>query len=92
MINFFRSFQKSDFNLIIFWLKNPIITTLFFDFKFQFIIKFMYPKSSLTLNKSTDSKKQAKREQLANLLINKFRNKYQINPVTERKLDEMICE
>ena len=52
----------------------------------------MYPKSSLTLNKSTDSKKQAKREQLANLLINKFRNKYQINPVTERKLDEMICE
>lgn len=53
----------------------------------------MYPKnSSQALNKSIDFKKQAKREQLANLLINKFRNKYDINPVTEKKLDDQICE
>jgi hypothetical protein len=53
----------------------------------------MYPKQTKNnLNESTDFKKQAKREQLATLLITKFRNKYQINLMTERKLADAIHE
>jgi hypothetical protein len=37
-----------------------------------------------------DFKKQIKREQLAQLLINKFRNKYNINSATEKDLDTLI--
>ena len=50
----------------------------------------MYPKQSQTKSQAQDDKKQAKREQLAQLLINKFRNKYSINPSTERDLDTLI--
>lgn len=53
----------------------------------------MYPKQPPTrsqLNDSMDFKKQIKREQLAQLLINKFRNKYNINSATEKDLDTLI--
>lgn len=50
----------------------------------------MYPKQSQTKSQAQDDKKQAKREQLAQLLINKIRNKYSINPSTERDLDTLI--
>ena len=39
-----------------------------------------------------DSKRAAKRDQLASLLINKFRNKFNINITSERDLDERICK
>ena len=50
----------------------------------------MYPKQSQSKFNHNDEKKQAKREQLAQLLINKFRNKYAVNPTTERDLDTLI--
>jgi hypothetical protein len=54
----------------------------------------MYPKQhpaeSPDLRKSMDFKKQQKRDQLAALLINKFRNKYQVNLSNEKSLDDLI--
>jgi hypothetical protein len=54
----------------------------------------MYPKShpagSPDLRKSMEDKKQQKREQLAALLINKFRNKYRINLANEKELDDLV--
>jgi len=50
----------------------------------------MYPKQSQSKYNHQEDKKQAKREQLAQLLINKFRNKFQVNPNTERDLDALI--
>lgn len=46
----------------------------------------MYPKSLTAVSE----RKQAKREQLADLLISKFRAKHQINSVTERELDTQV--
>ena len=54
----------------------------------------MYPKQhpagSPDLRKSMDFKKQQKRDQLAALLINKFRNKYQVSLSQEKALDDLI--
>ena len=54
----------------------------------------MYPKQhpaeNPDLRKSMDFKKQQKRDQLAALLINKFRNKYQISLSNEKTLDDLI--
>ncbi len=54
----------------------------------------MYPKQhpagSPDLRKSMDFKKQQKREQLAALLVNKFRNKYQISLSSEKALDDLV--
>lgn len=49
----------------------------------------MYPKSTASKNAS-GSNKQHTREQLSELLINKFRNKYNVNTSTERDLDAKI--
>lgn len=43
-------------------------------------------------SQSGDHKRAAKRDQLASLLINKFRNKFAINITNERDLDERICK
>ena len=54
----------------------------------------MYPKQhpggSPDMRKSMDFKKQQKRDQLASLLINKFRNKYQVSLSKEKALDDII--
>ena len=54
----------------------------------------MYPKQHPTdpaaLRNSMDFKKQQKRDQLTQLLVNKFRNKYLISLQNERSLDEKI--
>jgi len=47
----------------------------------------MYPKS---LTSRSSSNKQTAREQLSELLTNKFRNRYNINYETERDLDDTI--
>lgn len=49
----------------------------------------MYPKSTAGKHAS-GSNKQHTREQLSELLINKFRNKYNVNTSTERDLDAKI--
>ena len=57
----------------------------------------MYPRQISQPHKNTnmssaifDQKKLAKREQLADLLINKFRNKYSVNIHEEREIDGII--
>jgi DNA-directed RNA polymerase specialized sigma24 family protein len=54
----------------------------------------MYPKThpagSPDHRQSMECKKQQKREQLAALLINKFRNKYRINLASEKDLDDLV--
>ena len=57
----------------------------------------MYPRQISQPHKNSnlssafiDQKKLAKREQLADLLINKFRNKYNLNVSAERDLDNKI--
>ena len=47
----------------------------------------MYPKSTTS---STHSTKSNTRQQLAELLINKFRTKYNITLGSERQLDQII--
>lgn len=49
----------------------------------------MYPKASA---KSAGPNKQATREQLSELLINKFRNKYSVNVQQERDLDAVVTK
>jgi hypothetical protein len=49
----------------------------------------MYPKSTTSRARS-NSNKQTARDQLSELLINKFRNRYNINVSTERDLDATI--
>jgi|LakMenEpi03Aug12_release.lakeMendotaPanAssembly.Ray.scaffolds.fasta_scaffold3159338_1 hypothetical protein len=51
----------------------------------------MYPKSqNSTTRQDADQRKQAKREQLADLLLQKFRGKHHINPTSEGELDTFI--
>jgi len=50
----------------------------------------MYPKNVSTPTK--DEKKFAKREQLATLIINKFRNKFKINLQLQKEIDDKICD
>jgi hypothetical protein len=50
----------------------------------------MYPKNPTS--PTSEEKKFAKREQLASLIINKFRNKFRINLALQRELDEKISE
>lgn len=52
----------------------------------------MYPKQHITERGSPEAKKQAKREQLCNLLVNKFRNKLKINMASERALDQQVLD
>jgi hypothetical protein len=49
----------------------------------------MYPKSTTSRTRS-NSNKQTARDQLSELLINKFRNRYNINVSSERDLDATI--
>ena len=51
----------------------------------------MYPKSTVSKTTSqASSKKHQTRQQLSELLINKFRNKYNLNVSAERDLDNKI--
>ena len=50
----------------------------------------MYPRNPSS--PTSESKKMAKREQLASLLVNKFRTKFRINIVEQRDLDDKITQ
>lgn len=53
----------------------------------------MYPKQpSFQIASSTAQARQQKREQVARLLISKFRNKFNINMATEQSLDTKLIE
>lgn len=51
----------------------------------------MYPKqASHGRQRSNSNSRQSAREQLAELLLNKFRNRYSLNVASERELDTSI--